>query len=455
MRIGNYSVTTQADRNGVGSLFLDEEEMIAAAEKAMEQGWLSDSSTSAGIQIPLSFWIDPPWGSDDIVRWDCETGEDEPLCNIPGLIGLENSSVTGDPDNGTWTAWNAPGDLGDVFFKTPNTKVQAFYPGGVEALEEGAWVSIFRDRTEEWGTWREWVGGGNTNRQGEASFNIPDNLLGATFSIEVNAPWYERALYPSRMFSNLRLDVSTTPYSFTGAGSMFALPEKNLSLTVQDSNNRISKWSWISVERVYTESSTTRYEWLGGAGTDDRGKAALFIEPETDVLFKLTAHPGPGVEATRYSCFIASDGINLVAATWSPDINVQPCSNVNTSSMVLTLSNGNVRGILTNSVSAPVAGAIVLAQATDNSLVSAVSNVRGEFFMDLDSSKTWKLKVLYVNSADPDPYIQRRDMAQTGPSRDDVIDVNLSNPNIAVLEYGGLTLPNNRIVMYRTSEGNS
>lgn len=455
VRVGNYSVNTQADRNGVVSMFLDQAEMIEAAEKAMDQGWLRDSTISDGIQIPLSFWIDPPWGSDDIVRWDCETGEDEPLCNIPGLTGLENTSIDGDPDNGTWNVWSAPGDLGDVFFKTPNTKVKAFYPGGTQALKEGAWISIFRDRTEVWGTWREWVGGGNTNRQGEVAFNIPDNLLTATFSLEVNAPWYERSIYPNRMFSNLRLDTTTTPYSFTGAGSNFALPEKNLSLTVQDSSGKLSRWSWISVEKVFTQSDSIRYEWLGGAGTDERGRAALYIEPEANVLFKLTAHPGPGVEATRFSCFISANGSDLIAATWSPEASVQPCASFNTASMVITLSNGNVRGILANSVSAPVTGAIVLAESTDNSLVSAVSNARGEFFMDLDPSKTWKLKVLYVNSSDPDPYIQRRDMTPDAQSRDDVIDVNFSDPNIAVLEYGGSPLTNNRIVMYRTSEGNS
>jgi hypothetical protein len=123
--------------------------------------------------------------------------------------------------------------------------------------------------------------------------------------------------------------------------------------------------------------------------------------------------------------------------------------------MVLTLSNGNVRGILVNSISEVVSGAIVLAEANDNSYVSAVSNARGEFFMDLDPTKTWKLKVLYVNSSDTDPYIQRRDTSLDPQSRDDVLDIDLTDPNIAVIEYDGSALTSNQIVMYRTSEGNS
>jgi hypothetical protein len=75
--------------------------------------------------------------------------------------------------------------------------------------------------------------------------------------------------------------------------------------------------------------------------------------------------------------------------------------------------------------------------------------------MDLDPTKTWKLKVLYVNSSDTDPYIQRRDTSLDPQSRDDVLDIDLTDPNIAVIEYDGSALTSNQIVMYRTSEGNS
>jgi hypothetical protein len=349
--------------------------------------------------------------------------------------------------NGTWENWTAPGLLSDVAFPGPNTKVQVMLPGGQTPVGEGAWISVFKERTEIWGTWRQWVGGSNTNRDGISSFLIDDADQSATFSVEVNAPWHLRSTYPSKIYSGLRLDTSATPHF--NFGRLFELPTKNLTVTVRQSvGEKPAKWSWISVEKF----ESGNYSWLSGSGTDELGRSSFRLEPDANVQYKLTVHPGPGSEGTVFSCFIATSGGQLINSTTAPN-GFSGCGNIVSGQLTVTLSSGNTRGTVVNSVSAAVAGAIVLAQA-GTEFKSSVTNSRGEFFMQLDNTKSWTLKVLYANPIDPDPYRQRVDVStSTVTNRDDALTVTFDGPNNgAVLKRGGSTLTNNAVVMYRVSE---
>lgn len=458
VRVGSYFNHAQADREGVVSMFLDEELMFEAAEKAWAEGWLRDSNLSDGIDIPLTLTVDPPWGDSEIVRWECETGSNEPLCNKINLVGLSNTNMTGSPSAGTWS-WTAPGDLGNVEFKTPNTRLTVLYPGGQEDVGEGAWVSLFKERVEQWGTWRQWIGGGTTNRDGIASFNIPLADQNSTFSVEINAPWGERNLYPARMFKGVRLNTATTPYSFViPNGGVFALPSKNLSLIVNQADSAgVSKWAWVGIETVTSSGGVTRFDWISGVGTDERGRAAVYIEPTLAYQFKLTVNPGPGSKGTRYSCYLEFDPNNpdrLIGAATPLVAGGLSCGNpeLNTNLLELTLSSGNTRGKVVNSASAAVAGAIVVAES-GGTVLSSTTNARGEFFLDLDSQLTWKVKVLYVNPSDDNPYLHRKDLnATTLSNKDDALTVDLSNPSSAVLKLAGTALGSNVITLYRSGE---
>jgi hypothetical protein len=414
-RIGDYSVFTQADRLGVVSLFLDSQEMFDAADKALTRGWISDQDgdSSNGIQVPITFWIDPPWGSDDIVRWECETNEQEPLCSKAGLDGIEKI-------NGTWQTWSEPGDLGDVRFKEPNTRVQIRYPN-LEPVNEGAWVNLF----VETGSWREWVSGGNTNAEGFALFDIPAAMHGSSFSLEINAPWFERSVYPSRIFTGLELDTSSVPFfSLTGVAN-FSLPTKNLQIEVDYLSGEVNlpaRSSWVSVETIQTVSGSVVYNWTSGNQTDSGGRAAFYLEPNADVVYKLTVHPGPGVVGTQFSCVVGSDGADITAASWVPNGETD-CGALTGGVLSITLGTGNVRGKVTDSSSDEVAGVIVVAANTlSGEIVTAVTNQSGDYFMDIADTATWEIRFIALDSSSLDPFVTRKDATDaTGGAEDDVL----------------------------------
>lgn len=436
--VANYHVNAQSDRQGYVSLFLDEEEMKAAADEYLGRGWMSDQSPSTpGVQINIRFWVDPPWGNSSIVRWDCGSGDSKPICNSVPML----SKVSG-----TWESWTAPGVLPDVAFPGPNTRVQVFLPGGTQSVGEGAWISVFKERTENWGTWREWVGGSNTDRQGRASFLIQDADLTSTFSVEVNAPWHLRSTYPTKIYSGLRLNQATSPYTFD---TVLELPNKNLTLTVRQSvGDKAAKWSWISVEKY----ENNNYSWLNGSGTDELGRAAFYLEPAASVQYRLTFHPGPGSEGTMFSCFIATSNNQLINSSTAPS-GYNGCGTILNGQLTVTLSTGNTRGTIVSSTSAAISGAIVLAQSGQE-FKSAVTNARGEFFMQLDTTKTWQIKVLYANPLDANPFRQRIDSGgATVSTRDDTLTVTFDGANnAAVLRLGGTALVNNAVTLHRQSE---
>lgn len=447
LRVGDYYVHAQSDRLGVVSLFLDLAAMTESAELYLSRNWLQDASTSPGVQIPITFWIDPPGGSSDLVRWQCDSGDQQPLCSSVPMLQQDSNS-------NEWS-WTAPGNLGDVSFKAPNTKVAVKLPNG-SSVGEGAWVSLFKEQSESWGTWRRWIGGANTNRQGEATFLVEASDYAATFSVEVNAPWHLRSTYPTRLIEGLTLDTNTAPYfSF---GQDFQLQDKNLTINVRQAlGDRPSRWSWISVEKF--ENGT--YSWLNGSGTDELGRTSLRLETTAGVQYRLTVHPGSGTVGVQLSCFVAVDSGRIVNSQTAPAGfagcgTVVPQSNPSNSGLlVLTLSQGNTRGSVVNSsTSQAVAGAIVLAETGSGNattLVSTVTNSRGEFFLQLDTSKQWRIKLLFANPIDPDPYIQRIDIGNnTQTLNDDAFTVEFTNGN-ASLKLGSAAVVNNELSFHRVS----
>ncbi len=447
MRIADLNINAQSDREGYVSMFLDIEEMGQAADRYISRGWLSDADQdTSSFNVPINFWVDPPWGAGDIVRWECQTGDSEPLCDQ--VAGIEK------PAQGQWT-WSAPaGTLQDVQFKAPNTEVSVLIPtadGNVSA-GEGAWVNIFRERVEVWGTWREWIAGSNTNRQGKAVFLVEGADLSATLSVEINAPWHLRSTYPSKYFDGLRLAATQPLKRFDG--QVFVLPTKNLTLSVlEPGTERPSRGSWISVESVAGGNST----WLTGSGTDDRGRTSFRLEPQVGAQYRLTVHPGPGSQGVRFSCLLEGDGTKLVSANsggcGAANIAYSNPASPDEAFLTLTLGQGNTRGTVINgSTSEVVSGAIVLAEAVDNGnvvqRVSSVTNSRGEYFLDLDQSRTWRVKVLYSNPADASPFVQRVDATFTGSDRDDTLEV-IFGQQQAELRLNGSSLPNNAIAIFR------
>lgn len=367
---GNWHTWAQADKFGKVSLFIDSAEIFTRNPEL--------ANLSNGEVISLNFWFDPPYGNSDVVRWDCQSGDEKPICSsVPAIIkGQENSYLS--------TALN----LGNVAFARPNTSIRVTDPSGTP-VGAGAWVSLMRNLDiQGCSGCREWLGGSQTNSLGYASFNIPESLQGSTtFYVEVNPDWQDRDVYAAKThlvsgYSNLN-------------GRSFKLASPNLSVSLLQSDGATSaKWSWIGVEEVDTNTFST-IDWVNGIGLDRDGSGSASLAASK--TFKLTAYPGSGNSGSRTTCYVSTDADGDVALVTGK------CSGGSltlSDELTLTLSAGNVTGTvkyLLNGTPTAVSGAIVYAEAAGKVSASTVTKSNGEFTLELDPGVIWTLKVLVVN----------------------------------------------------------
>ena len=427
--VADWSVHAQSDLNGLVSLFLDETAMKAAADVWISNGWIS-----AG-EVPLRVWVDPPYGSSDIVRWECESGEASPICSNDAFTSLDKTG-------GSWASWSAPGNLGNIEFKRPNTKIDILYPGGT-AVGEGAWVGLFVEKSDGANSWREWIGGGQTSSTGSVAFNIADANLAETFSIEVNPPWYEEDSYATKFYDNLVLDNTNVGYSelrtlqTAGGSSSFSLSSPNLSVSVFEVDGTTeSRFAWISVELMDENAGSPIHQWFSGSGTGFVGKSTLFLPAQAaDKHYRLNFYPGPGSQGSEFACYLTSAGSDLVGAfnptdtsTFSPANGYSSCGSPTDRALSKSFTSGNLSGTIQNSSGVGISGAIVVATESGGGKQIVVTNASGEFFLDVDSDKTWDLKVLSVDPATS--YTNRTETAGgDGDTDDDVARVTFSGDN--------------------------
>ena len=417
--VADWSVHAQSDLNGQVSLFLDETAMKAAADVWITNGWIS-----AG-EVPLRVWVDPPYGSSDIVRWECESGDASPICSNAAFTSLDKTG-------GSWASWAAPGNLGNIEFKRPNTKIDILYPGGT-AVGEGAWIGLFVEKSDGANSWREWIGGGQTSSTGSVAFNIADANLGETFSIEVNPPWYEQESYATKFYDGLVLSAADgngiRVLQTAGGSSDFRLASPNLTVSLFESDtSTVSKYAWISVELM--NESDGSHEWFSGSGTNFQGKATLMLPTQTGKHYRLNFYPGPGSEGTEFSCYLTASGSDVVGAfnptdtvTYSSGNGYSSCGAPAAGALSKSFAAGNLSGIIQDSSTEAIAGAIVVAVGSGGGKQITTSNATGEFFLDVDDlAETWSIKVI---SADP-KYTDRTDTTLNAAD-DDVVSVTFSS----------------------------
>tara|TARA_B110000503_G_scaffold78197_1_gene120239 strand:- start:2476 stop:7158 length:4683 start_codon:yes stop_codon:yes gene_type:complete len=417
--VADWSVHAQSDLNGQVSLFLDQTAMKAAADLWISNGWMS-----AGV-IPLRVWVDPPYGSSDIVRWECESGDASPICSDAAFTGLDKTG-------GTWAAWSDPDDLGNIEFKRPNTKIDILYPGGT-AVGEGAWVGLFVEKSDGTNSWREWIGGGQTSSTGSVAFNIADANLGEAFSIEVNPPWYEEESYATKFYDDLVLSAADgsgiRALQTAGGSSDFRLSSPNLTLSVLESDSTtVSKYAWISVELM--DESDGSHEWFSGSGTNFQGKAALMLPAQTGKHYRLNFYPGPYSEGTEFSCYLTSSGSDVVGAfsptdagTYSSENGYSSCGAPAAGALSKSFAAGNLSGTIQDSNGDAIAGAIVVAVGSSGGKELVATNATGEFFFDVDdTAETWTLKVISVD----DTYTDRTD-STLNSADDDIVPITFSD----------------------------
>ena len=375
IQIGNWNTWAQAGRDGTIALFIDDAEILA-----------KNPNQANGQTLPVWIYVDPPYGNNDIVRWNCAAGDSKPLCSElhPYVVGTPY--LTG----------LAPTVLHDVEFAVPNTRLSVkLGDQAATSAGSGGWVTLF---VEENG-WKRWIAASNTNADGEAVFNVDDsykNNSATRYSVEVNPPYQVRDTWSMKTYTGLTwADVN---------GHNFALGSPNLKLTMKQAQSAdASAYGWVGVEEV--NSSLNAINWLGGYGVDQQGKISLTL-PDSKKI-RLTLNPGPGSTGARTSCIfnVSAQGVVTKSTTAAecPTARSTDVVDVTTKAIQLELSPGNLSGTVTKADGGAMAGAIVFAQAYSGSTIvdgkteQAVTKVDGRYGLQLDPAYNWKLKVFYVN----------------------------------------------------------
>jgi hypothetical protein len=362
---GKWFTNAQTNNEGKIAFFIDADEIRTL------------NSTSSAI--PLNIWVDPPYGSSTMARWDCQAGDtSKPICS--GLVAI--------PATGSYPEKL----LGEITGVQPNTKIKVVYPDASAAT--GAWVNIFTIKPGDNSYGKRWLAAGGSDSQGFVAFNIDTATviaLGATYVLEVNSPWNKRALFSSKEHTN-----AGAGYAWAGVHDQsFGLATPNLKITIFAPNGvDRSKFGWIGIQEV--NNSGDYLNWVGGYGLDD--SAATSINLAASKRYRIFANPGPGRPGTQTDCIVQTNGSAVVSLV-SGECATGTFSGSDT--VRISLNGGNVVGRVTRaSDGSNVSGAIIFANyvgAPDEStaVISCTSD-EGLYGLELDKTKTWNIKIIPV-----------------------------------------------------------
>ncbi|MEY4743974.1 MAG: hypothetical protein RIR34_1313, partial [Actinomycetota bacterium] len=374
VQIGNWNAWAQSAPDGTVSLFVDSVAVAAA-------------NPNATGSLDVRLFVDPPYGNSDIVRMEClkpSNSAGTGICaNVASLtIGAEYPQVA----------------LGNVEFATPNTIANVKSPSG-QAVGAGAWATLWRIDGQN----RIWLGGSNSDSNGKVSFNIDSALTtnpNARFALQINAPYQQRQSYAPKTYENLSwADLNNADFNLV-------LPNLKVSVK-QVGGNDASRWANIN---VFIKDSQGHYNWTANYGTDDQGLAVFNVPGNgtgnEDV--RLEINPGGGSVGVRTICDlqVSSSGV-ATQPSCLDGAAVTLVSNVNQ----IVLSAGNVSGhVYKGNGTTAVQGAIVYAFVDGDSSVTPVqarTDADGSFGMQLDTSKSWKYKIFFVNAPDASEQISQ------------------------------------------------
>ncbi|CAN2227838.1 hypothetical protein MCERE85_01383 [Candidatus Nanopelagicaceae bacterium] len=377
MRIGNWSTNAQSKSDGTVSLFIDRAAVLAA------------NPGLSGSAIKINVWVDPPYGSSNIVRWECQSQDAKPLCqNLPNFN----------------TAADYSASVGSVTFQGPNTKVKITTPAG--AAVTNAWVNIFScigSACAE-GNYGTWIGGSNTGSDGWAAFNITDtSTAGIKFKIEVNPPWNKKDTYSRVMYGD---DGTGLAWSAVNDSTRFVGTPNATFIIKAPGGSTASAWAWVGVEEVNSSNIPTR--WVTGVGTDGSGTGAVTLG--SNKRYRISANPSNGNLGARTECIVTTDGsaaVTLVSCT---------AGNLGANNtLTISLNNGNVVGTIKYGAIL-VSGAFVVATSTAGDIVPTTSGENGRFGLQLDPAKTWSIRVVTVTTVNGDSLAAYPISSVTAPS---------------------------------------
>ena len=388
---GNWNTYSQSSSTGKVSLFVDNPAIVISNELYGIAGQR------------LRMWVDPPWGNTSIVRWECNAG-DAPRCGgIPDITAATIGSA--------YPSTNA----GTIAFAAPNTKLHVLLPGGA-AAGQGAWVVIWNI---DIGGGRQWIAGGVTDSTGTAAFNIDLTAINK-LAVEVNAPYDKRALYSSKTYDNAGAGYLQSAVN----NASYQLATPNATFTVKSPNGTsANKWGWIGIERCTDGAACASSSWAGGYGLDDQGRSSVMLSPEGGVTtwFRVTSYPGGGRAGSRTICLVSVTSAGIAASTCSAG-QVTSTPGADVLKLTITLSSGNVTGVVHGPDNSPVVGADVYANlvvggvmSTDSATaITTSTNATGGFGLQLDPAKQWRIKILALGRPDLASYLSTSDLTFNG-----------------------------------------
>ncbi len=370
--LGKWNTNAQSNRDGQVSLFIDRAAILAA------------NPTLTGSNNDFWITVDPPYGTSDMVRWNCNSGDAKPVCS-----GMADFNVAAD---------YATTALGDVTVLGPNTKLRVMDPVANANVGAGAWVSLFEYKPSDPSYGVRWLSGSNTDSSGYAAFNVDTATVASSirYKLEVNPPW------------NKKSDLSVKTYDNSGSGlqltdinnQSFNLGTPNAYVNVMGPDaSTANSWGWIGIEEI--NSSNQWVAWVGGFGLDNLGKSAVTLG--ANKRYRISANPSGGRAGTRTECLITTDTSTVISRVTNM-CSAGAVTTVNSlSSLQINLNAGNVVGRVLSPTSKVVVGATIYANvagaADETDAVTTSTNALGVFGLNLDQSKTWTIKIFPFNAA--------------------------------------------------------
>lgn len=362
--IGNYWTGARSDENGYVGIYIDTQTVT------------SNNSGQSGSK-KIRVYVDPPWASTTMARWNCESGDSKPICSA--LSDYTLGSVF------TQT------DLGTITPAKPNTRITVTRPDSGLSAGWYNYVTIYRIN----GGYLDWVGWSATNSEGVVAINVETTTATANskYQVHLEPGWQLRNDFTYKKYDNGGVGYSWTELN----NGTFALGAPNLQVTslLPDAATP-NKWGWAGIE--YVNDSLTVTSWFTGAGLNEYGKAA-FTLPESS-KFRLTLTPGPGRYGTATSCFLQTNASGVVSK-----ISEQCASGETTTAtaMTFTLARGNVVGRIQSADGTGIAGAVIYANidgaTNEDAQVVSCSTSTGEYGLILKPGLTYKVKVFPVNKS--------------------------------------------------------
>jgi hypothetical protein len=375
--VGSWYTNAQSSSSGVVSLFVDPVEIKA-------------KSGLSGVQ-DIRVWVDPPWGTSSMVRWDCNSGDAKPICSDLTDIDLNATTYASVSNN-------------NVTVLGPNASIRVMDPATGLNVGVNAWVSIFAYDTALPQNGTQWVGGGNSDVNGFVGLNIETRTATTRFTVEINPPWNKRVSLTRVVYDNGGAGYTDTELKATGLS--FPLGTPNTVITVKAPGLATdNKFGWIGIEEV--DRTTNNFiTWVGGYGLNDTGTASVALSATK--RYRITANASSGRAGAQTVCYIDTSGGTPVISK-AGTLCARGLIQTGTNNLTIELISGNVAGYVKhNEIGVPNATvyAKLVGSTNDDQSVFAATSSNGQFGFNLDFSggKQWEIKVFPFNA--PLPAVQ-------------------------------------------------